>query len=205
MTPFLTERRTFREDAVHFLPTGGVVMVVRRHVAPLFLLPHGDVRAVDAVVECASLSPNFIKCLIGEPRRHLGVTLAATDHPMLEPFTTCRGIGEAIGLWIDLRESLAVTPDERDFLDLWKDHCTDGESLPTNDRWVQRLCLRYAGQSPKRLTTVARLARTLSADNKSGLHNCLGAFADASHYTRVCHALTGHPPTRWRHLSQTFY
>jgi hypothetical protein len=180
-------------------------MVVRPHTAPLFLLPHSDVRVVDAADECASLSPNFIKCLLGEPRRHLGVALAATEHPMLEPFATCRSVGDAIALWVDLRESLAVTPDEKDFLDLWKDYCKAPESLPTSDRWVQRLCLRYAGQSPKRLTTLARLSRTLSADNESGLHNGLGAFADASHYARVCHALTGHPPTRWRHLSQTFY
>jgi hypothetical protein len=205
VTPFLTARAAFRKEAVHLLPTGSVVMVFREDAAPLFLTPHNDVRIVNSTLECAKLSPNFIKCLIGEPRRHLGVALAATAHPMLEPFTACRSIDETIELLVDLRESLAVTPDERDFLELWTNHCAVPESLPTSDRWVQRLCLRYAGQSPKRLTTLARLARTLSADNRSGLHNSLGTFADASHYVRVCHALTGHSPKHWRHLSHTFY
>jgi hypothetical protein len=179
-------------------------MVVRARATPLFVLPHTDVRVVDEATECASLSPNFVKCLLGEPRRLLGVMLPATSHPMLEPFVSCRSIDDAGELWGDLRRSLAMTPDERDFLDLWREHRAEAATLPTSDRWVQRLCLRYAGQSPKRLITLARLAQTLSADNEGGGHNSLGAFADASHYSRVCREYTGQPPTRWRHLSQTF-
>lgn len=189
---------------MQLLPTGSVVFVARVNAPPLLVLPHGGVQLVEGAAECATLTPNFIKCLLGEPRRHLGTVLAATSHAMLTPFAACEGIDDAAALLVDLRNSLTITPDERDFLDLWKDYCATPESLPTSDRWVQRLCLRYAGQSPTRLRTIARLARTLRADDESGLHNSLGAFADASHFARVCRAYTGHAPMTWRHLSQPF-
>lgn len=180
-------------------------MAVLSARAPLlFHLPHRDVRLVDAPLACVSLTPNLIKCLLGEPRRFLEQTLTPSSHPMLQPFTDCGTLEEFEELLTDLRSSLAVTPDERDFLELWRDFLADPETLPTSDRWVQRLCLRYAGQSPRRLRTVARLSRTLSADNESGRHNSLGAFADDSHFARVCRALTGRPPTGWRKMSQTF-
>lgn len=182
-----------------------MVLVARQKSELLLVLPHGDVKVVDDVMECAALTPNFIKCLLGEPRRHLDMMLTPSAHVMLTPFAACERLDDATALLLDLRHSLAVTPDERDFLDLWKEYCTTPESLPTSDRWVQRLCLRYAGQSPARLKTLARLAGTLSADDERGLHNSLGAFADASHFARVCRAYTGKPPTHWRHLSQTFY
>jgi AraC-like DNA-binding protein len=52
---------------------------------------------------------------------------------------------------------------------------------------------------------VSRLAHTLREDNERGGYNSLGAFADASHFARVCRAYTGQTPTYWRHMSQTFY
>ncbi len=192
---------------MHLLPTGSVVMVFRGRAAakPLLLvMPHRDVRTVDDAIECASLSPNFVKCLLGEPRRLLELTLTPDAHPMLAPFADCRSGEDAAPLLEDLRSCLAITPDERDFLELWREYRADWESLPTSDRWVQRLCLRYTGQSPQRLKTIARLAATLAADDESRLHNSLGAFADGPHFARVCRAYTGHPPGRWRRLSQAF-
>ena len=185
---------------MHLLPTGSVVMVVRRDEAPVFVMPHGGVRSVELVLECAQLAPHFVKCLLGEPRRFVDTVLPATAHPMLEPFASCRSVDDAVPLWVDLRDSLVVTPDERDFLELWAAYADDPASLPTGDRWVERLCLRYAGQTPKRLKTIAQLAATLREDQRTGRYNSLGAFSDASHYVRVCRALTGHPPTRWRGL-----
>lgn len=178
---------------------------MRAQAVPVLVMPHGTVQTMEDTVECASLTPNFIKCLIGEPRRHLGLMLEVTEHPMLEPFVACRSVDDAVELLVDLRQSLTLTPDERDFLELWDAFLSSPETLPRGDRWVERLCLRHAGQSPKRLVTLARLAKTLSADSERGLYNSLGAFADASHYARVCRGYTGHPPSHWRHMSQTFY
>lgn len=70
---------------------------------------------------------------------------------------------------------------------------------------MQRLCLRFAGQAPKVINTVHRLARALDADNTSGWYNGLGEFSDASHLGRVCKAFTGRTPAAWRNMSQTFY
>jgi hypothetical protein len=181
------------------------VMVFRPRAPPLLVTPHDDVRVVDPVAECAALSPNFVKCLLGEPRRHRGATLEVTEHPMLAPFASCGSVEDIVELLVDLRECLTVTPDEHDFLELWEAHMSNTAALPRSDRWVERLCLRYAGQSPKRLTTLLHLAQTLSADAESGLHNSLGLFSDASHYARVCRACTRQPPTRWRNMSRTFY
>jgi hypothetical protein len=133
------------------------------------------------------------------------MTLMPDAQAMLSPFAECQNLETAAYLLHDLRNSLTITPDERDFLALWRDYRANTETLPTSDRWVQRLCLRYAGQSAKRLKVLARLSDTLAADDESGLHNSLGAFADASHYSRVCRANTGHPPKHWRRLMQPFY
>lgn len=206
--PFVSDVRALRPGLVHLLPTASVVMAVeRRGVATSvrFLMPHRTVRVLDHVVECARLSPNVVKCLIGEPRRHLGVEYLATAHPMLAPFVACASVDAASALFRDLRESLAITSDEHDFLSLWRTFDADGEPLPTNDRWVQRLCLRFAGQSPKAINTTLRLAQTLREDNERGSYNSLGAFADASHFARVCRAYTGQTPMTWRHMSQTYY
>jgi hypothetical protein len=181
------------------------VIVMRARAAPVLVMPHGTVQVMHDAVECASLTPNFIKCLVGEPRRYPGAMLEVTEHPMLEPFVACRTVDDAVDLLVDLRRSLTITSDESAFLELWGAFLSSPESLPRGDRWVERLCLRYAGQSPKRLTTLAQLALTLSADNERGLYNSLGLYADGSHYARVCRACTGHPPGRWRHMSQTFY
>jgi hypothetical protein len=53
-------------------------------------------------------------------------------------------------------------------------------------------------------TASAVIAIERNEDNDRGLYNSLGAFADASHFARVCLAYTGQTPTAWRHMSQTF-
>ena len=108
------------------------------------------------------------------------------------------------GLLADLRSSLTVTPDEADFTGLWAGF-EGGSPLPTNDRTVQRLCLRYAGQAPAAINALSRLARTIDSDNSTGLYNGLGEYSDASHYARACKAYTGRTPASWRNLSQLFY
>lgn len=203
-TPFLIERRPCRPATLHLLPTANVVVVLRGRAPVLIQLPHGDVREADDPEACVSLAPNVIKCLLDEPRRFLGQTLTPSSHPMLQPLADCRTVPQLEVLLVDLRSSLAVTPDERDFLDLWCGYCEEPDRLPTSDRWVQRLCLRYAGQPPRRLRTLARLARTLAAADERVLHNGLGHFADASHFARVCRSFTGRAPSAWRNLSQPF-
>lgn len=205
--PFLIHRSAFEGSRVHLLPTGNVVIVIP-HTTTLeavrLVLPHRDVVIADAVGIALSLSPNFVKCLIGEPRLHLGQTLRADEHPMLAPFAGVATIEDALELLRDLRASLAVTPDEEDFLQLWRTFTSEGH-IPPRLRRDQRLCVRYAGQPPTTLNLTSRLARSLDADNATGLYNGLGHFADASHYGRVCRAFTGRTPAEWKNMSRTFY
>lgn len=205
-TPFLLERRTLASPRLHLLPTANVVMTILDGSAgptTRFVFPHKTVIVLDDVIECAGLTPNLIKCTVGEPRRFLGSQIDAGAHPMLSPFSDLTSVTDAVDILEDLRGSLLVTPDEEDFLSLWAAF-TAGDPLVTNDRRVQRLCLRFAGQAPKTISMVHRLARTLDADNSSGLYNGLGEFADASHFGRVCRAFTGRTPSAWRNMSQTF-
>lgn len=207
VTPFLLERRFVADETLLLHPSVNVVVALRQSQVGQsigFVFPHRNVVVVAGVVECASLSPNVIKCLVGEPRRFVGAMLDASQHPMLSPFAGIGSISDAGDLLEDLRSSLEVTPDEQDFETLWR---TRGGSEPvrTGDRRVQRLCLRYAGQAPSVINSVERLARTLDADNASGMTNGLGEFADASHFGRVCKAYTGRTPGAWKNMSQTFY
>ena len=211
-TPFLIDKRTFGPSAVHLLPNANVVLVIHGEVSGRgvsgrgvqLVLPHRTVTVMHDVTECANLSPNFVKCLIGEPRRHLGRKLTATEYPVLEPFAPICSVAEACELLHDLRNSQQVTAEERDFIDLWALHGA-GRALPTSDRQMQRLCLRYAGQAPAAINAVSRLARTLDDDNSSGRYNGLGEYADASHFARACRSATGRTPAAWRNMSQSFY
>jgi hypothetical protein len=208
VVPFLLSVREIADDdEVHLLPTGNATLLVAPDTAVephRLVLPHRGVIRGRGPVALAALSPNVVKCLLGEPRRHLERTIAVTDHPLLVPFAGADGMPQVADLLRDLRDSLTVTADEHDFLDLWG-AVGRGEELLTGDRRVQRLVLRYAGRSPLALNTIARLARTLDADNRTGGHNSLGAFADSSHYVRVCRSHTGRTPTAWRNMSQAFY
>jgi hypothetical protein len=205
--PFLLERCVTMYDWVHLLPTADVVMVVHARQGAgrvTFVAPHRGVVFVSDAVECVKLSPNFVKCLLGEPRLFVGCVIPAEQHPMLAPFTEVTSIDDVEVLLADLRSSLTITDDEQDFVQMWRARAS-GEALRTNDRRVQRLSLRYAGQTPRVINTIDQLARSLDADNSSGFYNGLGAFADASHLARVCKTYTGRTPARWRNMSQTFY
>ncbi len=203
--PFLVEKCQVRSPRLHLLPTSQVVIVMYESIlAPTFVFPHRQVVVVEQAVECGSLSPNVVKCLLGEPRRFLGAVIEANMHPMLSPFVGSKSIDDIEEILTDLRRSLKVTPDEREFLSLWAEFVA-GELLPTSDRRVQRLCTRFAGQAPKAINIGEMLARTLVTDDIKRTTNGLADFADASHLIRVCRAYTGKTPTSWKNLSQTFY
>jgi hypothetical protein len=192
---------------LHLLPTADVVMGVHAQGGTSrvrFVFPHRSVVIVDGAAEFVSLSPNFVKCLLGEPSKFVGRVIPADQHPMLAPFVKVESISAAEVLLEDLRSSLTITHDEVDFVQMWRARAS-GEALPTNDRRVQRLSLRYAGQTPLVINTLDRLARTLDADNSNEFYNGLGAFADGSHLARVCKTYTGRTPATWRNMSQTFY
>lgn len=169
------------------------------------LSPHAGVVVLDDVVAIWSLAPHWVKALLGPPAALRGRVLRASDHPAVRLFDDEADDRSALSLLHDLRASLTVTPDEHEFERLWWHHHHDGEPLPSADRRVQRLMVRFAGQSLTQIAAVERLAATLRADRDRTGSNVLGLYADGSHYARQCRRMTGRAPAEWRNVSLPFY
>lgn len=202
--PYLLHVQRFDRETVAMLPSSDAV-VVFQPVGVVALPPHGSVVVLDEVVATWSLSPNIIKAMVGPPASMRDEVVRASHHPALRLFAEAGTDRDALPLLHDLRSALTVTPDEHEFEVLWRAYRVDRRPLPRADRRVQRLMLRFAGQSLTQIAAVDRLAATLHADRLSGLSNSLGLYADGSHYARASRALTGQPPSFWRNVSFSFY
>jgi len=170
--------------------------------------PHDRVRVLTDVragvlMTCA---PNLIKALAGHPRRFVDALLTAREVPLLRPFEEC-AVAEWPPLVRDLRSSVEVTVDEQQFEDIWQAITRHGETTTrtVDQRQAERLCRRYAGQTPSRILRQLRLATQLAADIAAREHRPLGGFADQSHYIRESRTLTGHTPRHWRSSPASFY
>jgi hypothetical protein len=206
--PYLLGVERFGCQTVAMLPSSDAALVFQRadtHCETVALAPHGSVVVLDEVVAAWSLSPNFVKALLGPPRSVLEVVWRASDHSALRLFAEASSDRAALPLLHDLRAALTITPDEHEFELLWHAYRLGSSPLPRADRRVQRLMLRFAGQSLSQIAAVDRLALTLRADRGSGRSNSLGLFADGSHYARASRAMTGHSPSHWRNVSFSFY
>lgn len=206
--PYVIAKQSFKRKPLLLLPNANVTIAYYKSsdtTECLFVFPHKAIYKLNYVVCCVTLSPAFTKCLLGKPTDFIDKQLAARTLSLLKDFTYDRAFKRLSCLLNDLRHSLEITHDEAQFNRLWAEFTQSDELLPTSDRQVQRLCKRYAGQSPGTINTIKRLARTLDADNASGLYNSLGDFADASHLARVCKQYTGQNPSHWKNSSQMFY
>lgn len=191
-----------------FLPSSDAVVAftaTEQGRVTVALPPHSQVIELDNVVAVWSLAPHWVKAMLGPPAVLRGSVLRASDHPALRLFDDEKDDRSAVSLLHDLRASLTVTPDEHEFERLWWAYRHDGHRLPPADRRVQRLMVRFAGQSLTQITAVEQLAATLRADRDGGGYNSLGLYADGSHYARACRRLTGRAPAEWRNVSLPFY
>jgi hypothetical protein len=59
-------------------------------------------------------------------------------------------------------------------------------TLPTSDRWVQRLCLRFAGQSPKDINRLGGLGAIHSPVPPPCLRGSVGVFVFTSIIGPAC-------------------
>ncbi len=206
--PYLLHVQLFDREAVAVLPSSDAALVFHdggAHPKVVALPPHGSVVVLDEVVAVWSLSPNIIKAMIGPPASVRGAVVRASDHPALRLFAQVDGDRDALPLLHDLRSAITVTPDEREFEVLWRAYKLDQKPLPQADRRVQRLMLRFAGQTLSQIAAVDRLAATVQSDRETGRSNSLGLFADGSHYARSSRRLTGQSPSYWRNVSLPFY
>lgn len=206
--PYLLRAERVERGPIAFLPSSDAVVAFTMpdgRAETVALPPHPSVVVLDDVVAIWSLAPNWVKAMLGPPAQLRGKVLRASDHPALRLFDDEADDRSALSLLHDLRASLTATPDEREFERLWWQHRLGGEPLPSADRRVQRLMLRFAGQSLTQIAAVERLAATLRADRERRGSNTLGLYADGSHYARQCRRLTGRTPAEWRNMSPPFY
>lgn len=158
---------------------------------------------VDALFFCR---PNIIKVLFGHPKQYVNKSFTNDELSLLRPFNETP-VNGWYGLLEDARASVAVLPDEIQFLKEWP-HITSGEyniETGAHQRQLERICRRYAGQSPSQITQEIRLSRQLVMDIEHQAYQPSGLYADQSHYIRECRKLTGRTPAYWQNLSVTFY
>jgi hypothetical protein len=206
--PYLLRADRVEGRTIAFLPSSDAVVAFTRTVegsVTVALPPHVGVVELDDVVAVWSLAPHWVKAMLGPPAALRGRVVRASDHPALRLFDDETDDRTALSLLHELRASLTVTPDEHEFERLWWRHRVEGEPLPSADRRVQRLMVRFAGQSLTQIAAAERLAATLRADRDRGGYNVLGLYADGSHYARQCRRLTGRAPSEWRNVSHPFY
>ncbi len=165
--------------------------------------PHSTVhrfRGIDALMTC---TPNVIKAFAGHPRLFVDGSVSTEEVPLLHTFRE-HPPSQWPTLLDDLRRSVDVTDDERQFETVWQSLLNRTTSAGSSaQRQEERLCRRYAGQPPAAARRQLRLSAQLAADIAAGRHRSLGEFTDQSHYVRECKALTGHVPGRWWRTSAT--
>ncbi len=206
--PYLLRADRFARASIAFLPSSDAVVAFTASAggrSTVALPPHPNVVVLDDVESVWSLAPHWVKAMLGPTAALRGSVLRASDHPALRLFDDEKDDRTAVSLLRDLRASLTVTPDEHEFETLWWAHRQTGQPLPSADRRVQRLMVRFAGQSLTQITTVEQLAATLRADRDGGGYNSLGLYSDGSQYARACRRLTGRSPAEWRNVSLPFY
>lgn len=198
---------------LHPAPPEGEALLLPSPYATLLLVdgravaagPHQRIHRLAGVAAAMSCTPNVLKAFAGRPAEFVDELAGADRVPLLRLFEE-HGAADWPLLLRDLRLSVEITDDERQFEAVWQG-ILDGRSSsrPDAQRQAERLCRRYAGQSPSRIRRQLRLAAQLAADHAAGRHSPLGEFADQSHYARECRALTGHPPGHWRRVAAARY
>lgn len=167
--------------------------------------PHNGMRRLRGVDALMSCTPSVIKAFAGHPRLFVGDLVSTGDVPLLRTFEE-RPPSRWPMLLDDLRGSVDVTGDESQFDALWQSLMGRKTSAGSSvQRQEERLCRRYAGQTPTAIRRQLRLSAQLAADITAGRHRSLGEFTDQSHYVRECKALTGATPGRWWRTSAAFH
>lgn len=192
---------------IALLPSPYAVIIRTSESSATIFGPHQHVFQTPGVGgEAIFCTPNFVKALLGHPRYFINRHFTSAELSLLRPFDE-HSFVKWPDLVNDVRDSVQKTPDEVQFEREWP-RILAGEPMhvdATQQRQLERLCLRYAGQSPLQIMQEVRLSRQLAADIARGEHVSLGLFADQSHYIRECKKLTGQTPQYWQNLSATFY
>jgi hypothetical protein len=157
--------------------------------------PHSTVWSVERPVQLIDVPPDLVKLIFGTVSAFVDRRFGLDELPLLQPFTE---VADWSSLICDARNSITVTDDHRQFLDWFA-------VSDRIDRQVERLCRRYAGQTPRRITQQRNVSAEFVAQLGKRAYVPTGCFADQSHYIRTCRNLTAFTPTELRNLSDSFY
>lgn len=189
------------------LPTPFATLVRAAGTVRLFG-PHSRVHCLQPQGSASILfaEPAFIKALLGHPRYFLNRSFSPAELSLLAVFQDSAP-SAWLALLADLRAAVTMTHDEYQFTELWS-LLVRQQFRPRDsgqERQAERLCRRYAGQTPGTVSRQLRLARQLARDLAASEHVPTGDYADQSHYIRECRKHTGCTPSEWKNLSATFY
>lgn len=193
--------------SVALLPSPHMVIVRQGESRVILYGPHQRVwqlnERVNTLLFCM---PHMLKVLFGHPRYYVNKSFTSDELPLLQAFGETL-VSDWRELLDDARASVKVLPDEMQFLKEWPQIISGGydNKTDTQQRQLERICKRYAGQSPSQITQEIRLAQQLAVDIRHRAYSPSDRYADQSHYIRECRKLTGQTPAHWQNVSATFY
>jgi hypothetical protein len=173
------------------------VVAVGGAVSPGVLLfgPHSTVWVIDRPIRVLDVSPDLVKLVFGPVVDFVDRRFDAAELAMLRPFVDEHDWN---GLVSEAYEAITVTDDHRQFGEWFG-------VFDRVDRQVERLCKRYAGQSPRRIAQQLNVSAEFVANLPFRHYRPTGLFSDQSHYIRSCRLLTGMTPSELRNVSEWFY
>jgi hypothetical protein len=177
-------------------PDATLVMTASGHVE--IYGPHATVWRMPHPRLIIDVPADLVKILFGAVADFVDRMFGEAEHPFLGIFAEHATREGWLALLQEAEDAVTITDDQLQYR-RWR------QDLGAFDRQAERLCLRYAGQSPRRILTQIRFSNEFVANLPLSTYQPQGNFADQSHYIRTGKALTGFSPTDLKNLARHFY
>jgi len=142
--------------------------------------------------------PDIVKILFGTVADFVNRMFGEAEHTFLQIFAQSPTHAGWTALLQEAEDAVTITDDQRQFR-RWL------AQPNTLDRQAERLCARYAGQSPQQILRQVRFSAEFVANLPLDVYQPQGHFADQSHYIRTGRELTGYTPAELKNVSDSFY
>lgn len=142
--------------------------------------------------------PDIVKILFGTVADFVNRMFGEAEHPFLEVFAQSPTHAGWTALLQEAEDAVTITDDQRQF----RQWLAQPNML---DRQAERLCARYAGQSPQQILRQTRFSAEFVANLSLDVYQPQGHFADQSHFIRTSRELTGYTPAELKNVSDSFY
>lgn len=198
-TPFGSVSHFIPTEKILLLPSNYATILKSGNIASIYG-PHNNVWIIKNVEWILTVRPEIIKLIFGRASRFINSYFTTDRVRLLSLFDAIKTKEELHSLLIDARNSVAITSDEYDFVDWWQ----SSFKAPFPERYLERLCTRYAGEAPRNILRQAKLGSTILnyLHDSSSFYD---GFSDQSHFIRMFKKTTGLTPRQVKKLSGTFY